>query len=93
MNINRDRLLALLGNDHERVERFITTFQANLPLLKQSIRTAFESEEWEAASIYCHDLKNQANYLDLPELAVIAYELEQLGERKEMPGVALLERL
>ncbi|MEM6722593.1 MAG: Hpt domain-containing protein [Bacteroidota bacterium] len=93
MNINRKRLLALLGHDEARVERFIINFQTQLPALVQSIRTAFEQQNWETASIHCHDLKNQANYLGLKDLSARAYELELMAEREKLPSRALMDSL
>lgn len=93
MKINRSRLLNLLGKDELRVERFIHDFHSCFSASVTNIIAAFQTQDWESASICCHNLKNQAQYLDLSELAILTRQLEQFADKQEMPEAQLLEQL
>ena len=81
-----ERLRNLLGNDENMVERFLDIFQNQVPQELANLENAIADENWNAVSNIAHGIKSQVNYLDLNQIADLAYEIERNAEFEENLG-------
>lgn len=93
--IDFNRLYQLFNGDQKLVKKFLRIFKQQTPIQLAELATFIEGENWAQVSIVAHSLKSQIKYLNLKDLATLAYHIEQRAElNKGVDKIPLLfERL
>ena len=82
--IDYEKLMALMANDEQLVDRFVEMFKQQMPELLDKLNQAIDKENWEEAELAAHDIKSQCRYVGLEQFAKLAEQIEGGCLRKKI---------
>jgi CheY-like chemotaxis protein len=87
---DRFSTLEKLGGDENLLREVIAIFLAETPKKMASLQQALEQGDADSVEKIAHSLKGELGYLAIPEVALKARELEQMGRTRHLKNAAPL---
>ena len=89
--VNLEELLQLTNNNYEKIEKYIGIFFNNVPGDIESLKEAFDSENWEEMGKIAHKLKGNIGYLGVnsikDDLLILEKIKKEVGDLEEIADI------
>jgi HPt (histidine-containing phosphotransfer) domain-containing protein len=85
-----EQTLEKLGGDAKLLQEVIEIFLDEAPKHVLALQIALDQGSGEAVERAAHNLKGELSYLNMSELSVSAFDLEEMGRNSDFEGVSRL---
>jgi CheY-like chemotaxis protein len=83
LSVNREKLSHFLGNDENRIARYLTVSRDEIFRHYRSLRVGISQQDWDSSQIAAHSLKTTFRYLGIDQVAERFAAMEKAIQRHD----------